>query len=69
MCEDAVETRFRTECGRIFARPHHDPRLRENGCLVRDGAGRFLCAATVEETRILIESLVVENGLYIRSVA
>lgn len=68
VCEDSVETRYRTACGTILVRPHHDPRLRINSRLIRDHAGNFLCAASSEETRDLIESLEFENGNYVRTV-
>ena len=59
---------FETECGTIFVRSQEDIRLRVDGRLVRDRAGNFLCAETVEGTRRLIESLVVLNGMYVRTV-
>lgn len=59
---------FETECGTVFVRSQEDIRLRVDGRLVRDRAGNFLWAETVEGTRCLIESLVVLNGMYARTV-
>ena len=60
--------RFETECGTVFVRSESDIRLRVDGRLVRDRAGNFLFAETVADTRSLIESLVVQDGLYVRTV-
>lgn len=60
--------RFETECGTVFVRSENDVRLRVDGRLVRDRAGNFLFAETVADTRSLIESLVVQDGLYVRTV-
>ena len=62
------EARFETEGGTIFVRSESDIRLRVDGRLVRDRAGNFLFAETVEATRALIESLYIVNGLYTRAV-
>lgn len=68
MSEEDGIARFETECGTVFVRSQDDIRLRVDGCLVRDRAGHFLCAESVEGTRRLIESLIVQNGLYVRTV-
>ena len=62
------ETSFETEGGTVFTRSEADIRLRVDGRLVRDRAGNFLFAETVGDTRRLIESLVVLNGMYVRTV-
>jgi len=62
------ETSFETEGGTIFTRSEVDIRLRVDGRLVRDRAGNFLFAESVEGTRRLIESLVILDGLYVRTV-
>lgn len=66
--ENDGETSFETEGGTIFTRSEVDIRLRVDGRLVRDRAGNFLFAESIEGARRLIESLVILDGLYVRTV-
>ena len=59
---------FETEDGTVFVCSQADIRLRIDGRLVRDRAGNFLFAETVEATRALIEGLRIVNGLYVKTV-
>ena len=59
---------FETEGGTVFVCSRDDIRLRVDGRLVRERAGNFLFAETVERTPALIEGLHIVNGLYVTAV-